>query len=109
MRGLLGQSRIRLALADGEHERHWCVILAAGADPRSLDLFREARDALNKATVQMFLAHATPLMADRYRMAAVPKHLRDAAVALGEATSRTRQRSRTRRAVGSRKRGSQGV
>jgi integrase len=33
----------------------------------------------NVATVQMFLAHETPLMADRYRMAAVPQHLLEAA------------------------------
>jgi hypothetical protein len=59
----------------------------------------------NTATVQMFLAHATPLMADRYRMAAVPQHLRDAAVALAaQATPRTRPRSRTPRAVGRPKR-----
>lgn len=36
----------------------------------------------NTATIQMFLGHATPDMADRYRQAAIPIHLREAATAL---------------------------
>jgi integrase len=40
----------------------------------------------NTSIIQQFLGHATPLMADRYRAAAIPKHLRDATQAL------TRQR-----------------
>jgi integrase len=37
----------------------------------------------NVPILQMFLQHTTPAMSERYRMAAVPQHLRDAAAALG--------------------------